>query len=173
MTGDDHAERGRRLVVVLAAVGAAAAVGVALITWVGRQEPPPSALPAVESHRLDEDQAACLGFGLVMRRSDALQVTLGLGRYQGLDPDVLPPLADEVSDLDDLPAAHPGADLRLIRAFDIVADNGAAVLEYDDQFEYRTAVTNRSGATASAGERCLEIADFDVRTLTVREAGRS
>jgi len=173
MTAGDRAEDGSRLVRVLAAVAAVAAVLVAVITWTGRPGPTPDAPPALESHGLDADQAACLGFGLVMRRSDALQVTLGLGRYQGLDPDVLPPLTEEVSDLDDLAAGHPGADPRLIRAFDLVADNGAAVLDYDDQFDYRTSVTNRSGAASIAGEACLDVAEFDVRTLEVREAGRS
>jgi hypothetical protein len=159
-------------VLALAVVAALASVLLAVAVVADRGSAAPTRLPAVESHRLDPDQAACLQFGLVMRRSTALRLTVALGRFQGLDPGVVPLLDDEVEALDAIASAHPEADQRLVAAFDEVARQGAAVLAYDDQLGYRTAVTNRSATAATARDECRDIAGFDVEELEVREGGR-
>jgi hypothetical protein len=62
----------------------------AVTVWASRSEPVSRTLPIVQSHGLDVDQAACLDFGMVVARSDAVDLTLALGRFQGLDPAARP-----------------------------------------------------------------------------------
>lgn len=129
-------------------------------------------LPATALHGLDEDQAACLRFGLAIRRSDAMRLTLALGRYQSLDPAARPGLQRETDRVRQVSADYPTASYRLVAEFGDVAELGSAVLASHNPQDYRKAVTGRSAAIAEANEACAQIAGFDVATLAVREAGQ-
>lgn len=150
------------------------AVNAAVLVWMGvaREADRPRSLPAAASHGLDADQAACLDFGLVLRRSEERTVNLSLGSYIGLDSEVRAQLDQELDRLVQIDAAHPAAAARLVTAIDEVADESAAVLAASDVGAYRTTVTGRAGAIAAARAECSELAGFDVVALEVREAGR-
>ena len=163
--------RGPALAGVVAVVGVVAAAWV----WLGADadRSPSTSLPVVESHGLDPDQAACLAFGLVIRHSDAVDLTLQLGKYQGLDPDAGLDLAREVADLVQIAPEHPVADIQLAKAFNDVAVEGLAVVAATDIPAYRSAVTGRSAEIAESEQACLEVAEFDVKALSIRQSGLS
>jgi hypothetical protein len=121
----------------------------------------------VESHGLNRDQAACLSYGLVIKRSEAIDLTLQLGKYQALDPDAAASLQREIASVDLVSQEHPAVDTRLVRAFDDVAKEGELVLAATDILTYRGAVTGRSAELAESRETCLQIADFDIGTLAL------
>lgn len=152
----------------VAAVVALLAIAAAGLAWTADSDHPES-LPRVESHGLDQDQAACLSYGMVIKRSEAIDLTLQLGKYQGLDPDAAADLQREIALVDLVSQEHPAVDTRLVRAFDDVASEGELVLASTDILTYRDAVTGRSAELAESRERCLQIADFDIETLAVGE----
>lgn len=120
-----------------------------------------------ELHLLNVDQAACLRFAIIIRRSEAHEVTLDLGRYQTLDPHAGKRVAEEVAALDELGPDYPEADYRLIRTFATTADEGARVLAGNGSLTFRDAAAGRSQAIAESGFACDGIASFDVETLEV------
>ncbi len=144
-----------------------AALGLAVWSWSSGRPTyqPTSTLLQVELHQLNDDQAACLRFGLIVRRSIARNVTADLGRYSTLDPHAARGLRLEVGAIDALGAAFPQADYHLIARFDDVADGGTAVLLRKDYATFRTAVSQRFGALAVAAQTCRQVAHFDSERL--------
>jgi hypothetical protein len=153
-------DRERRLVVVLAVVAGLALV-VAVAALATDDGAPPVELPAVESHGLDEDQAACFDFARTQSRLDALVSDLDISESD----DFLGPLSDEVEALDTLPSRYPEADYRLVAAFSAVADASATLVETDEVFTVGGSIELRQTAVEDAVELCREVAGFDVEEL--------
>jgi hypothetical protein len=106
-----------------------------------------------------------------MRHSRAVRLTLELGKYQGLDPDAGSELRREIDAIDVIPTEYPTADSALMQAFIDVAAEGEAVVASNDVLAYREAVTGRSAEIAESRQACLEVADFDVDSLDIRQSG--
>jgi hypothetical protein len=132
----------------------------------------PTTLPVVESHQLSADQAACLAAGLVMRRSNVLDLELRLGKYQTLEPDAGVDLQTETDAFDEIAPQHPAADERLTRAFAEVADEATTAIGARDVIAYRDGVSGWAAARSVVAQRCLEIAEFDVDALDIGQSGR-
>lgn len=155
-------DRDRRLVAVLCGVAVVALV-VALVGLVTDDQQPPVELPAVESHGLDHDQAACFDYArtenrLVARVSDdALD-----------DPEsgeLIAPLNAEVDALDSIASRYPEADYQLISAFAAVADASAAILEIEADIDFDAALEARETALEDADRACADVGGFDVDEL--------
>jgi len=155
-------DRERRLVAVLCGVAVVALV-VALVGLVTDDPEPPVQLPAVESHGLDPDQAACFDYARIEDRLVARVSDDSLG-----DPDsgdLIAPLNAEVDALDSIASRYPEADYVLISAFAAVADSSAAILEIEAAFEFDAAMEARETALEGAAEACADVGDFDVDEL--------
>lgn len=169
----DRTDQGARPTRLLAVAAAVAIVAVASAAWAWTADSTrPTTLPVVESHQLSADQAACLEAGLVMRRSNVLDLELRLGKYQTLEPDAGVDLQTETDGFDDIAPQHPGADQSLTRAFAEVADEGTATIGAHDVFAYRDGVSGWAAARSTVAQRCLEIAEFDVEALDIGQSGR-
>lgn len=154
--------------VIGAAVGALASVLLAYISWSGHAAPAGSAVASGELHQLSVDQAACLGFAIIIRRSEAEEVTLDLGRYQTLSPHAGTRLVEEIAGLDELGRDFPTTDYRLIRSFAEAADGSSRVLARNGYATFTDAAASRSQAITEAEAACHELAGFDVTTLRLR-----
>lgn len=155
-------DRDRRTIIVLIAV-ALAAVIVAVVGVASRDDQAAIELPAVESHGLDPDEAACFAYGLIEKRFD---VRLGQEGFDTPDPtEVLGPLNQEIQALDELAADHPEADYRLITAFAAVADAGTALTDIDGFAPFPSLVAERADAVEAAVAACDDVAGFDVNEL--------
>jgi len=155
-------DRDRRVVIVLVVV-AVLALLVALVGMVSRDDNAAIELPAVESHGLNPDEAACFAFGLIENRFD---VRLGPEGFDTPDPTILSgPINQEILAIDDLPANHPEADYQLITAFAAVADAATVLSDAEGFADFRSAIADRADAVASAEDACNEVAGFDVTVL--------
>jgi hypothetical protein len=171
----DTVEQERSRPNVVLGLAAAVAIGcVALAVWSmsSAAQNAPTTLPVVESHGLTVDQATCLDLATVMSRSQANDLEVTLGKYQGLDPVAELDLRREIAELDSATVSHPEADRRLVTVIREVADDGSAVIAASDSVAYRTAVTGWAASASDARSRCLELADFDVEALDIRQSGR-
>jgi hypothetical protein len=158
-------DRDRRTIIVLIAV-AIGALLVALIAVTSRSSTTAVQLPAVESHGLDHDQAACLAYGLIEQR---FTVRLGSAGFDAVDPsEISGELSQEIQALDNLAANHPEADYQLITAFAAVANAGTVLDDVDGFARYQTAVAERADAVEAAARACDQVAGFDVDELEPR-----
>lgn len=156
-------DRDRRIIIVLAAVTVIALLAIVL-GWATRDDTTAIELPAVESHGLNPDEAACFAFGLIENRFEArLESTEGID--EGDASELSGPVSQEVDEIDDLAAEHPEADYRLITAFAAVADAGTVLTETDGFADMRSAASERADAVDAAGDACDEVAGFDVADL--------
>jgi len=156
-------DRDRRIIIVLAAVTVLALLATA-IGLTDRDDSAAIELPAVESHGLNPDEAACFAFGLIQNRFEArLESTEGID--EGDSSELSGPVSQEIDEIDDLAAEHPEADYRLITAFAAVADAGTVLTETDGFADLRSAADERVDAVAAAGDECDEVAGFDVDDL--------
>ncbi len=153
---------------LVAAVGALACIALACITWAGSAAPAASSVAAGELHRLSADQAACLRFAVIIRRSEAEEVTLDLGRYQTLNPQAGRRLLEEIARLDELGPDFPTTDYRLIRSFANAADASSRVVARNGYATFTDAAATRSQAIAEAEAACQGLAGFDATRLRVR-----
>lgn len=158
-------DRDRRTIAVLLAV-AVIAVLVALLGVTSRDDETAIELPAVESHGLEPDEAACFAFGLIEKR---FEVRLGPEGFDTSDPsEVTGTLTQELQALDDLAADHPEADYRLITAFAALADANTVLADSDGFADFRSSVSERADAVQAAADACDEVAEFDVAELEPR-----
>ena len=155
-------DRDRRIIVVLIAVAVIALIA-AILGLANRDDSTAIELPAVESHGLNPDEAACFAFGLIENR---FEVRLDPAGFETSDPSELSgPINQEIQAIDNLASEHPEADYRLITAFAAVADAGTIIADTDSLTTFRTAVSDRADAVAAASGRCDEVAGFDVADL--------
>lgn len=159
------------MALVLAAVIAAISVCLACWAW-SSDTSRPTTLPVVETHGLTADQAACLDVALVMNRAAALDLEVRLGKYQALDPVAGRDLRTEIVQLDAIPRHHPEADRRLVDSMLQIADEGSAVIAARDVLAYRESVTGWAATNADTRRLCLEVADFDIERVAIRQSGR-
>jgi hypothetical protein len=158
----------RLLLCSLSVVGS---ILLAALAWIGHDAAEtPTAVPE-RTHQLTTDQATCLRFGFITRRSDARQLGTVLGSYSTIDPDAAVQLRSEVKGLDEISAENPNADYRLVGSIAASADAGAAVLLIGGLQGYREAVAERAQAIAQTAGLCRTLAGFDTSTLTLAEAG--
>lgn len=157
-------DRDRRTIIVLIGIAVVALI-VALLALTTRSDDTAIELPAVESHGLDPDQAACFAYGLIEQRFD---VRLGSDGFEQDPSEISGELTQEIQALDNLAANHPEADYRLISVFAAVADAGTVLDDVDGFAQYQTAVADRADAVDAAAQECDDVAGFDVDRMEPR-----
>lgn len=157
-----------RRALVAVALFTVIALVVAVVALVRSGDSDSSTLPAVETHELSQDQAACLRFGLVERRFDAT-VPVRQGRESSvLRPGLLRALDRGLAAVDAIAANYPEADYRIIDAFADVGDESAALLAGNatDVNSVSEALGHRKDTVSAARNICLEVAGFDTVDMT-------
>ncbi len=125
-------------------------------------------MPAVETHELTQDQAACLRFGLVERRFDFTVPVRQGGEGSVLRAGLLQALDSELAAIDAIAASYPEADYRIIDAFADVGDESAALLSGNATYlnSVSEALGYRKEAVTAARDVCLEVAGLDTVDMT-------
>ncbi len=164
---------GDRLLLGALSIVTVVALAVALAGWTSRAPAPEPAvtLPAVESHGLTEDQAACFAFAQIESRADAELGNADPTKLGASSEVAGHALAGEVQRLDELAAAFPTADYRLIAAFSDVADAAVIMARVHRYDEYLGAGTDRASRITTARDACTSIAGFDTATRQVTPTG--
>jgi len=162
-----------RLVAALTVL-AALAVAAGGWSWAEREPAPqPRARSAdMPGNGLTYDQATCLQFGLILKRTEAVIPAVSL---LGIDPtarDFGSRLPAEVAALDAVARDNPRADYRLVDIVARVADASALVLGHGSRLPLQDRVVLRADAANAAHSACRTMADFDSRQLEPTDVGR-
>ena len=149
-------------------MGAITLIALVVAVSIWANDPEPVALPAVETHELTQDQAACLRFGLVERRFDLTTPVRQGGGGSELREGLVRALDSELAAVDAIAAGYPEADYRIIDAFAEVGDESAALLSGSATSvnSVSEALGYRKEAVNAARDVCDEVAGFDTVDMT-------